>query len=76
MQVPPNTATEYDVRQTFMGACRKLLHDDEAIQKKIKIVLNTPKGKIVQRKKNSSTHILAFLGKLFRILKASDWLLG
>ena len=47
MQVPPNTATEYDVRQTFMGACRKLLHDDEAIQKKIKIVLNTPKGKIV-----------------------------
>ena len=54
MQVPPNTATEYDVRQTFMGACRKLLHDDEAIQKKIKIVLNTPKGKIVQRKKNSS----------------------
>ena len=51
MQVPPNTATEYDVRQTFMGACRKLLHDDEAIQKKIKIVLNTPKGKIVQREK-------------------------
>ena len=65
MQVPPNTATEYDVRQTFMGACRKLLHDDEAIQKKIKIVLNTPKGKIVY-----------FFGKLFRILKASDWLLG
>ena len=69
MQVPPNTATEYDVRQTFMGACRKLLHDDEAIQKKIKIVLNTPKG-------NSSNHIFAFFGKLFRILKASDWLLG
>ena len=66
MQVPPNTATEYDVRQTFMGACRKLLHDDEAIQKKIKIVLNTPKGKIVQREKNSSNHIFAFFWQIIQ----------
>ena len=31
-----------------MGACRKLLHDDEAIQKKIKIELNTPKDNFKQ----------------------------
>ena len=30
-------STEYDVRQSFMGACRKLLNDDEIIQKKVKI---------------------------------------
>ena len=44
LNVPPNAATEYDVRQSFMGACRKLLSDDEVIQKKVKIELNMPKN--------------------------------
>ena len=43
LQIPPTAATEYDVRMGFMGACRKLLNDDEVIQKKVKVELSIPK---------------------------------
>ena len=44
LNVPPNAATEYDIRQCFMATIRKLLSDDENLVNKVKVELNLPKS--------------------------------
>ena len=44
LKIPPNAATEYDIRQCFMTTIRKLLSDDESLVSKIKVEINMPKN--------------------------------
>ena len=45
LNIPPNAATEYDIRQCFMSTIRKLLSEDENLVNKVKVELNLPKSK-------------------------------
>lgn len=47
LKVPPNSATEYDVRQCFMSTIRKLLSDDENLVNKVKVEMKTAPDKTV-----------------------------
>ena len=50
LKVPPNAATEYDIRQCFISTIRKLLRDDENLVGKIKVEMNMPKNTLANSK--------------------------
>lgn len=41
LQIPPTAATQHDISQAFMSACHRLLPDDEATLKKVKLQIVT-----------------------------------
>ena len=43
LQIPPNAATEYDVRQSFMAIVRKLWTDSDTLANKVKVELTNYK---------------------------------